>query len=444
MIGLFSPNKAEHTSILLDLVKSALGSTYTIGYENKSDFTTHHTYEKIDSDFLYSSNFLKFGTKKFTNVLIWDIDTFEDLGYKPSLINMHNEFYNITGIEPSWTCETSQGYHIALVLNKGAYLTHQDNITPTIQSKAIVKLKRIITELIKADCNGSNRITGIWRNPLTHKNYTTAKKYTLNELLEITGIDLPVKKSRVKQGTLDIQNNISLKIKATSKIAKTLEKGYQEGNRNNYIFAYGYKIKFENREIHDNILLQMMQTENNKHGTGLTEKEVQNIHTSILKLSDTMFLPNSTKTKRGKLSNDMWKLDIHGTSNRRAYAGLTTSRERTKKTLKEIIATGVDLLDQGKSFDTKLISSIIEKHIKTVKRYEKGYNLKAMIFNLWHKKMLKLVSSTTLKQKIDIRPFVLKELYKEISEKIDGIFYSLVLKYCYLGFGTGYGDRNIA
>ena len=447
--GLFNEEiQREYDSILINLVRSALGTTttHTIAYKSKEEFKTHHTHEKITEDLLRSakSKFLKFGTKKFTNVLIWDMDDFSELGYKATIEQMHDHFYNLTGIEPSWTLKTDKGYHIAVVLDHGVFLTNQDGKSATQISKALIKLKRTITELIGADPNGSNRLIGIWRNPFTHDHYFSAKRYSANELLEIMDIQIekPKRIQRV-QGSLDL-NNRKLKIKTNTKIAKTLQAGYYVGNRNHYIFSYGYKIKFENREISDEILLQMMQSENEKHGTGLTSKEVSDIWVSVLNLSKTMYSPNQAISKRGKLSDEMYKLGIHGVYNRRVYAALVTSKNRTKKTLKQIISTGVDLLEQGKRFDTKLISSMIEKHTKTVKRYEKTYNLKAMIFRLWHEKMAKRANSPKTTQKIDIRPFVLNQLLHELYAEIDRKFSELVRKNCYLDIKVGENIGKVA
>jgi len=447
--GLFNEEmQREYDNILFNLVRSALGTTttHTIGYKSKEEFKTHHTYEQITEDLLRSAKFLKFGTKKFTNVLIWDMDDFSELGYKPDLEQMHDHFYNLTGIEPSWTLATDKGYHIAVVLDHGVFLINQDGKTTTQTSKALIKLKRTITEMIGADANGSNRLVGIWRNPVTHDHYFSAKRYSIDELLEIMDIEIekPKRIQRV-QGSLDL-NNRKLKIKTNTKIAKTLQAGYYVGNRNHYIFSYGYKIKFENRKIGDEILLDMMQSENEKHGTGLTSKEVSDIWASVLKLSETMYSPNQTISKRGKLSDEMHKLGIHGVYNRRVYAALMTSKNRAKKTLKAIISTGVDLLEQGKQFDTKLISSMIEKHNRTVKRYEKSYNLRAMIFKLWYEKMAKakLANPTNLKQKIDIRPYVINELLDDLYHEIDRKFSELIGKNCYTNIGIGRNMENVA
>lgn len=445
--GLFNEEmQREYDSILFNLVRSALGNTttHTIGYMTKEDFKSHHTIEPITEDLLRSAKFLKFGTKNFTNVLIWDIDHFDEIGYMPTIEQMHNHFYNIAGIEPSWTLKTDKGYHIAVILDHGVFLTNQDGQTATQIAKALIKLKRTITEMIGADANGSNRLTGIWRNPATHDHYFSAKRYSPNELLEIMDIEIekPKKIQRV-QGSLDL-NNRKLKIKASTQIAKTLQAGYYIGNRNHYIFSYGYRIKFENRKINDENLLQMMQSENQKHGSGLTSKEISDIWSSVLKLSETMYSPNQEISKRGKLSDEMWAKGVHGVYQRRVYAALSTSKNRAKQTLKQIISAGIDLLEQGKQFDTKLISSMIHKHNKTVKKYEKSYDLKIMIFKLWHEKIMKRANSAKTAQKIDIRPFVLNQLLHELYDEIDRKFSELVGKNCYINIGIGRNMENVA
>jgi len=382
--------------------------SHTLAFDGKDQFETHHTYEPTPS-VIDTALFLRFNTKKFTNILIFDIDIFPEFDYKPTLSQMHEHFYNTTGFEPTWTVATERGYHIGVVLKEGIFNTHKDNHTSTNQYQALVKLKQHISKDIDADENASNRTVGIWRNPLTHEHIYTAKTYALEELL--SAFDIPLKKERPLfiQGQL-LSNNANLTMKKTphNKILAAINAGFYEGNRNNYLFAYGYKLLFEDRSIKHS-LESLLLAENNQHSEPLTAYEVKMICKSIIKLLPTMYT-NTTMKQRGKLSDIMWKNNIHGISQRRAFAGWHTSKERRTATLNKITQSLVNALDAGKTLSTQSLASQVQKSVKTIQRYEQSYNLKNICFLQWHKANAKRAHSAKNLHKIDIRPFVQKEL----------------------------------
>jgi hypothetical protein len=327
---------------------------------------------------------------------------------------MHEHFYNLTGFEPTWSLATDRGYHIALILDQGIFNTYKNNKTLTNQYKALIQLKQTISKLIDADSNASNRTHGIWRNPLTHKHIFTGKIYSLQEIL--FELNIPIKKEHPKFITgqlLSSNTNLTMKKNPHNKILTAIKEGFYVGNRNKYLFAYGYKLLFENRSLEaslENLILQ----ENFSYEKPLSSYEVKMITTSILKLLPTMY--NSTTMKqRGKLSNLMWKLNIHGISQRRAFAGWHTSKERRTSTLEKITQSMIDAFDTGKILTTTQIAAQIQKSKKTIQRYEQNYNLKSFIFLRWHKAQAKKVASEKNLHKIDIRPFVQKEVLRSLS-----------------------------
>jgi hypothetical protein len=387
--------------------------SYTKAFASKEEFETHFTYDPTHT-VIDSAKFLRFNTKKFTNMLIFDIDAFPSFDCKPSLSMMHEHFYHLTGFEPTWTLTTQRGYHISLVLKESIFNTHKDNTTPTMQYQALLALKQTISSLIDADSNASNRTHGIWRNPLTHKHIFTGKTCSLEDLL--FEFDIPLKKVRPKFTTGQlISNNTSLTMKKNpnNKILVAIDEGFYVGNRNKYLFAYGYKLLFENRDL-EHALESHIQQENLSYDAPLSNYEVQMITTSILKFLPSMY--NSTTMKqRGKLSNEMWKLGIHGISKRRAYAGWHTSKERRTSTLKQITQTMIDAFDTGKTLNTEKLAATIQKSKRTIQRYEQTYNLKTIIFKQWHKALAKKAASEKSLNKIDIRPFVQDEIIRSLT-----------------------------
>ena len=92
----------------IDLEKAL--PNYTVSFQKKSEFSEKYRFQKTQ-DVLDDANFLRFNSKKATNVLIFDIDTFEDFDKKPNIIEMKDYFEQQTGAKPSWTLETDKGYH---------------------------------------------------------------------------------------------------------------------------------------------------------------------------------------------------------------------------------------------------------------------------------------------------------------------------------------------
>jgi transcriptional regulator with XRE-family HTH domain len=387
--------------------------THTKAFAKKVDFEKNHIFEPTQK-VIDTARFLRFNTKKFTNILIFDIDTFPSFDFKPSLSQMHTHFYNLTGFEPTWTLTTERGYHIALVLDEGIFNTHKDNKTPTNQYQTLLSLKQTISSLIDADSNASNRTHGIWRNPLTHKHIFTRKTYTFEALLY--EMDIPLKKERLKFTTgqlLSNNTNLTMKKNPHNKILTAIEEGFYVSHRNKYLFAYGYKLLFENRSLEASLESQISQ-ENFSYNDPLTSYEVKMITASILKFLPTMYTSTTIK-QRGKLSNLMWKLNIHGTSQRRAFAGWHTSKERRTSTLKQITQSMIEAFDTGKTLSTSQIAAQIQKSKKTIQRYEQNYNLNSFIFMSWHKAQAKRATSTNNLNKIDIRPFVQDKVLRSLS-----------------------------
>ncbi len=386
---------------------------HTKAFAKKADFEKNHTFEPTHT-VIDTARFLRFNTKKFTNILIFDIDTFPSFDFKPSLSQIHEHFYNLTGFEPTWTLTTERGYHIALILDEGIFNTHRDNKTPTNQYQALLTLKQTISSLIDADSNASNRTHGIWRNPLTHKHIFTGKTYTLEDLL--FEMNIPLKKERPKFTTgqlLSNNTNLTMKKNPHNKILAAIDEGFYIGHRNKYLFAYGYKLLFENRSVEAS-LESLISQENFSYDEPLTSYEVKMITASILKFLPTMYT-STTMKQRGKLSNLMWKLNIHGTSQRRAFAGWHTSKERRTSTLKQITQNMIDAFDKGKTLSTSQIAAHIQKSKKTIQRYEQNYNLNSYIFMSWHKAQTKRATSAKKLNKIDIRPFVQDEVLRSLS-----------------------------
>jgi len=408
---------AELRSLLLN---RTIRTNKIKAFFDKCDFSdpAKHYYENWHDpkEIINTAKFLRFNTKKFLNVLIWDFDDFPDFGYMPNLYTFHHHFYNMTGFEPTWTVKTDNGFHVCLHLEESIFLTRKDNLTPTVKAKAAKKLKEAISDALHSDHTGSNKLTGIFRNPLTHEHIFTGKLYSFEDLLDEYDIDL---KSFMQTQPLQPVNsplfdykNIGLKIKKEGFIKEKLSAGFFVGNRNHYLFSYGYKLVFEDRKLIDQIE-EILLTENSRYAEAKEEKEVLSIAASIRKFYPYMAKPHM----RGKLSNELWEKGIHGISARRSYAGWKTSTERREKTLSKIVDTLLDLFEKGKTdIDRKDLAAKVSRSTKQIKRYQDQYNLNLLAFKAWIAKLTKLkASSPKIQKEIDIRPYVHKEIMNSLQ-----------------------------
>jgi hypothetical protein len=111
----------------------------------------------------------------------------------------------------------------------------------------------------------------------------------------------------------------------------------------------------------------------------------------------------------------MWKLNIHGISTRRAFAGWHTSKERRKETLTKLIESMVKNFQNNQTSSPKELAQSINRSTKTIQRYENDYNLKSIVFLHWHKANSQALQSETNAKKIDIRPFVQSKLLNTLQ-----------------------------
>lgn len=184
------------------------------GWNNKNNFDIRikkERYKSLDKDLWIEYN------QDWVNFLIFDIDN-------DNLENTLNKCYEI-GLEPSFGCSTSKGCHI---------FYHLENGFDYNKSKALKyarDIKLAITIELGADPKGSNRIKGIWRNPLAQESFFVNDnlKYKLNDFNTILYKHFNSKKTQQQQFNTYINK---------SKINSNNFK-FEDGNRNNFLFYSG-------------------------------------------------------------------------------------------------------------------------------------------------------------------------------------------------------------
>ena len=406
------PNSYEET-LKTELLK--LLPKHTVAFEYKKEFKEKYKFLETQK-VIENAKFMRFNSKKTTNMLIFDIDNFEeDFNYcKPTITYMHNYFEQMTGITPTWVLATDKGYHIGVMLEKPIFTTYKDNQTITKDHLKLLELKRRVTMLIGGDPVGSHRSYGIWRNPLTHIHIYNPITTNIEDMFEeFDVVDAIYKKVIPQEENYNYEDCLPMKLKSNNEITKAIKEGFIVGNRNNYIFAYGYKILYEDRKMTDEALEKILQNYNKNQKESLTQKEISDIVQSILKFKPTMYITKNIK-KRGKLSNLMWKLNIHGISKRRAFAGWHTSKERTTKTLKKIIGIIIKYLEQGLTPTNKQIASEISMSLLTVTR-QINKHINTDKIKYWKERLQN--AKLQNQNKIGIRPFEISEILDEIVQE---------------------------
>jgi hypothetical protein len=109
-----------------------------------------------------------------------------------------------------------------------------------------------------------------------------------------------------------------------------------------------------------------------------------------------MFNPKR-KVVRGKLSDEMWELNIHGISNRRSYAGYKTALNRSINTAIKVTESLINLFEAGITEPTnKQVSKLADISVRQLQRLKHKVKREQVLL-LWLNK---------LKENIDIRAYV--------------------------------------
>ncbi|WP_457748758.1 hypothetical protein [Sulfurimonas sp.] len=337
---------------------------------------------------------------------------FDDDSKKHGYIEEYSAMlYERLGFKPTFITETPNGYQFGIILKNPIFKYHKNSEVITQEYILLQDIKKAITKKIDCDVYGSHRMIGIWRNPLQHNFTYTSKKYYINTLKNLLFLSntfngpalekqLPTNRRNFPQSP--DTSCCKMHLGRNTKIFKTIEKGFHEGNRNNYLFAFGFKIVFEDRSKVKSIEKELLQI-NRSYNNALTDYEVQNIAKSVVAYSQKMYTPQHTYSKRGKLSDEMWKIGIHGVKNRRAYAGYVTAKNRAINTTEKIINSIIEKFNKGSfSISNKEISEKIKLSQRQIQRYSKKIS-KSRILILWLKS---LNDNRSVVNKIVIRAYV--------------------------------------
>ena len=220
---------------------------------------------------LAKSKFIHYNQNLVTE-LIFDIDYISHLSIY-DLEWIFKTFLDKTGIIPSWVCYTDHGIQFCISLNTFYKLSKK-------QIQVLREFKKYMIENWPLlDSNGSTRLKGWWRNPLTQKDFIfTGWVTTFEEILDFLYKN---KLSIKKQFKANVRKEQIKQAKAntTDKIRFTIGEPVI-GNRNNFIW---YNLMLASNSKDFNTLLQLAQKLNEKTEKKLDEKELEKIAKSVLK-----------------------------------------------------------------------------------------------------------------------------------------------------------------
>ncbi|MDN5112698.1 replication initiation protein [Aliarcobacter butzleri] len=194
---------------------------------------------------LKKCKFININTKERISFLVFDIDKYEDktaLEYFKNIDNFLDYIIENIGLEPTYILETSKGFHFAFHLKNHIY-TSQQNVL-----NYVINIKKAITDKLKCDEIASNRLYGVWRNPLLHNCYfSECINYELKDFKKL----------------FEIKINKNLRDNLTT-IKKIDINEIVDGNRNNKMFEAGMRFA-KNKQVLDidDILLYLISLNQN-------------------------------------------------------------------------------------------------------------------------------------------------------------------------------------
>ena len=178
-----------------------------------------YEYETIIA--LKRCKFINFNSKERISFMIFDIDNYKRktaLEYFKTIDNFLNFIIEKIGYEPTYILQTDKGFHFGFALKNQVF---------TNQKKALAYLKAVKETIGKktgCDMTASNKLHGVWRNPLLHPHYYSKQiNFELKDFLDLLPKRVSKTKARYSNKKVDIT-------------------AIEEGNRNNELFKNAMKF----------------------------------------------------------------------------------------------------------------------------------------------------------------------------------------------------------
>lgn len=343
---------------------------------NEKHLSNIYEYQTVKA--LDKCKFINFNSYKQISFMVFDIDKYEDKTAKEYFKNINGFYEYISekiGLEPTYILETQKGFHFAYHL-KNHIFTNQNK-----PLNYLLSIKQAITELLKCDSIASNRLWGIWRNPLLHPFYYSQQiNYELKDFKEL----LP----KIEYKNHSIRLNVKIN-----------EEELIEGQRNTTLFKYAMRFAKNQKLITQNDILNYLKDINESKQVNLLNSELKQISNSVFKYwknGKIRYGAIPTKkdinegimnfSKMKNLSKEEYELE---TKRRQKEAALRTvnirDKEKNKKQLleakkdyeikkqeenqKKVLDIVLELQNQNKKINFSEIGRLCGLDRKTVKKY---------------------------------------------------------------------------
>ncbi|WP_295022686.1 primase C-terminal domain-containing protein [Sulfurimonas sp.] len=248
----------DDNDALLMLLLRSLPTKIKAG--NEKHLSNIRTYPTVVA--LKTCKFINFNSKDKISMMIFDIDEFRDktaLEYFKNIRDFLEYIIEKIGCEPTYVLETQKGFHFAYHLKNHVFM-HQPKAVAYLQN-----IKKAIGEILGCDPIASNRLNGVWRNPLLHTSYFSEQ---INYELADFKIFLP---SHQKN-----RRNTSTKVKIN-------ETQLTEGNRNAYLFECAMRHAKGFSSLTTEEILIFLEEANKKSAKPLASQELSPIARSVYK-----------------------------------------------------------------------------------------------------------------------------------------------------------------
>ena len=329
--------------------------------------------------------FIQFNNKKVVQWMIFDIDTID--GKKAievyTLNEMVHEIYAKTVCIPTYTLQTEKGYHFAFHLENAVFLESKK------AKKYLQDIKAAISNVMDCDKIASNRLWGIWRNPLRHNFwYSGEQDYSLSSFRHLT------KNSQKKFSKFTCKKN-PLSVSINNLV---------EGQRNDKLFLFAVNFCLSNPSSTYEDLINYLFGINNQANPPLEDDEVLSIGQSAYKRKEAgnLFVPKFAD--RGiqigimnfpKMRNLSYKDYLRETKRRQSLSAERTnallSQKAKEKAMQKAREAKIDLLrksnidairqaitalkEQQKKLTYVSVAKLTNLDRRTVKKYVQEYDL---------------------------------------------------------------------
>ena len=225
------------------------------------------------------AKFLNYNVKAVSE-LIFDIDNIHNTTLYNDLDWIARVFYEKFNLPVNWVLQTDKGIQFCISLNYPVRTKKQRKVLSDFKQLAIDNWKLI-------DKAGSKRLSGWWRNPLTHNSIFYDTRVTFDEIKEVLFRKLDIKaqfKAKTRKNAMRSDVHFTV--------------GEPEvGNRNNFVW---YNAMLNTNSINYNDIIKIVRELNKRTEIPLVQKELEKIAKSVLSYNQNnknYIFSNSKKAK---------------------------------------------------------------------------------------------------------------------------------------------------